>query len=381
MKKLMSLICLLSAFAVEAAVSPLTSTNDYYYTKPHTTNIFGRVMGENGDYRLVRAEDIAFINEAWAERAMLASTVYWVYPYELISGRPLVKGWDLDFYYSREYLNYYPGLTTCACRSVSTADAMVEASGGSMTNIICSLPNARPGTIVSMDAITNSFSMLKKMNCLRRYAYFSGTNTYITTEEEHSWSYFYGSINQTNYVKVSTNILNRPQIDERGEGSYFFLDSNVYGYSTYSKKQEGSGTLFMDVTVYNAEDWIRPRWLVNGDGPAVVNSASAWMCAHSYYSENNAPETEETTVLYCLGDARWVGSSSVSNLVYSVDVDIRKIYEECASVAQYRFSLEDVESTAVVPESPGYHSKSIRLADFEPCILFIIRPISSLEGW
>ena len=54
-----------------AATTSLATTNDYYYTLPKTTNIVGRVMGESGDYGLVRYEDAAWIAEAWAERIAL----------------------------------------------------------------------------------------------------------------------------------------------------------------------------------------------------------------------------------------------------------------------------------------------------------------------
>lgn len=55
--------------AVLAVVSlSLASTNDYRYVNPGTTNLLGIGMGKSGDYSIVRAEDVAFIKEAYAER-------------------------------------------------------------------------------------------------------------------------------------------------------------------------------------------------------------------------------------------------------------------------------------------------------------------------
>ena len=67
-----TLATIMVSFAATAATCTPAATNDYYYTTPKTTSIFGRVMAETGDYRLVRQEDIAWINEAWAERMALA---------------------------------------------------------------------------------------------------------------------------------------------------------------------------------------------------------------------------------------------------------------------------------------------------------------------
>lgn len=49
----------------------IASTNDYRFTSPGTTNLVGRGMGPNAEYVVPRAEDIAFLREAFAERFCL----------------------------------------------------------------------------------------------------------------------------------------------------------------------------------------------------------------------------------------------------------------------------------------------------------------------
>ena len=58
-----------------AVALSLTSPKDYVYTTPlcGTNQIVGIGMGENADYMIVRAEDVAFLREAYAER----TDVHW----------------------------------------------------------------------------------------------------------------------------------------------------------------------------------------------------------------------------------------------------------------------------------------------------------------
>lgn len=57
-----------------AAVSPLATANDYVFARPAVTNaIHGLVMGDTGDYGTMRYEDVAFLKEAFSERAALGN--------------------------------------------------------------------------------------------------------------------------------------------------------------------------------------------------------------------------------------------------------------------------------------------------------------------
>lgn len=64
----------LAALAAAGAASPLASTNDYVFTRVTRPELIrGVVMGDGGDYRAMRYEDLAFLIEAWREREALAA--------------------------------------------------------------------------------------------------------------------------------------------------------------------------------------------------------------------------------------------------------------------------------------------------------------------
>ena len=68
------LSCALAAFAAFAASVPQTSADKYYFTVPkHPGGISGIVMGDPPEYRVMRSEDIDWLNEAYAERNALRS--------------------------------------------------------------------------------------------------------------------------------------------------------------------------------------------------------------------------------------------------------------------------------------------------------------------
>ena len=68
MRRLLQTAALLAALAAAAASSPIAGTNDFTFTRVTYTNISGTVMGDAGDYRTMRYEDLAWLNEAIAER-------------------------------------------------------------------------------------------------------------------------------------------------------------------------------------------------------------------------------------------------------------------------------------------------------------------------
>ena len=52
-----------------AATLSLASTNDYVFTTPATTNLLGVGLGTSAAYAVPRLEDMAFLTEAYMERA------------------------------------------------------------------------------------------------------------------------------------------------------------------------------------------------------------------------------------------------------------------------------------------------------------------------
>lgn len=70
----------LAALAAAGAASPLASTNDYVFTRvTRPALVRGVVMGDGGDYRAMRYEDLAFLREALMEREALAGA--WEYDF------------------------------------------------------------------------------------------------------------------------------------------------------------------------------------------------------------------------------------------------------------------------------------------------------------
>ena len=75
------LSCALAAFAAFAESVPQTSADKYYFTVPkHPGGIKGVVMGDPPAYRVMRSEDIDWINEAYAERNALRSGTILSFP-------------------------------------------------------------------------------------------------------------------------------------------------------------------------------------------------------------------------------------------------------------------------------------------------------------
>lgn len=68
MRRLLQTAALLAALAAAAASSPIAGTNDFTFTRVTYTNISGTVMGDTGDYRTMRYEDLAWLREAIEER-------------------------------------------------------------------------------------------------------------------------------------------------------------------------------------------------------------------------------------------------------------------------------------------------------------------------
>lgn len=67
-------IAVLLSFAgpmAPAATSPLASAADYIFSTPPSNIIHGAILGPGGDYRVMRAEDAAYLHEALCERAAL----------------------------------------------------------------------------------------------------------------------------------------------------------------------------------------------------------------------------------------------------------------------------------------------------------------------
>ena len=76
MRRLLQTAALLAALAAAAASSPIAGTNDFTFTRVTYTNISGTVMGDAGDYRAMRYEDLAWLQEAVEERLAFTGDLF-----------------------------------------------------------------------------------------------------------------------------------------------------------------------------------------------------------------------------------------------------------------------------------------------------------------
>lgn len=371
-----------------AATTPLSSANDYYYTTPKTKNICGRVMGENGDYKLVRAEDLAFINEAWAERVVLSG---YTSDTNATAEGTLVKG--KYRHVAPSTIGYWNRAQLSACALTNNVfygyDALTEASGGAMTNIATVITNARPNKLVTMGWITNNFATLKKMNCLVAQPLLSSTSDAVEIETTIVESKDGGG-----YTRATTNTITLAamQLHEYGAGhNTEYYDGN-WSKTTVKRICTGSGAVRLSFDVADTNAWLRGE-----EKPKVVSAARAWgvVDLESEYEtdlDNNHDEgSTNATVIIDLGDARWVCATTNSQLVYEIDVDIRDVYASCVYVAPWMPSLSEVESTASVPPLPSgpdddtrssSQTKSAEMdAVWRVYLVLDLKPVASLDGW
>ena len=83
-------------FSFFAATSPLPSASDYVFAPFRDVNdatdfIDGRIMGKTGDYQILRAEDVAYLQEAWNERFYLQAGSMPVSVYNSTSNRVISR--------------------------------------------------------------------------------------------------------------------------------------------------------------------------------------------------------------------------------------------------------------------------------------------------
>lgn len=400
---------LVAAGEAQGAVSPLATPADYYYTVPKTTNVFGRVMGENGDYRLVRNEDISFINEAWEERKSLAG-----------SG-PSMMGWNPGGTLVRRrnwpsWIECYAAtnLSTCVVTGATMEARLAEASGGAMTNVRYQI--ARRSGLVSMAAVTNEFATLKKRIVLADMAEESYTNEQATVVTTHTRFWGDERSGETNQVTVLTNAIERGRWAVEGYGSHTVKDGIVvedgkgraagerwWDKETDNEQISGRLKMRMEFRVYNTNDWMRGE-----ASPRVVKSAHAYAVVEAWGGRSrerrtyevretgqgwgwvtNSYEKEEwttnATVLVDMGEARWVECRD-GRLVYELPAKrVLDFTQEVLAEVEGMPSLEEVAAAGVVPEmeevGEQFVSKWISCEILSVYVVMEIKPVTSLPGW
>ena len=382
MDKMLFHIFTFHALALVAATSPLATPGDYFYVAPKTTNICGRVMGENGDYGIVRYEDVAFINEAWAERLALAG---YAVPTNTLPAGPLVKGGLDRLANTGDYLEWSSNTTCVVTNAGGLLPALAEASGGKMTNIWCESEWPAPRKLVTMRAVTNNYATLKRMNCLVPGVYVSSTNVATAIEGGYEEVWSAGGGRQTYpYASTNTESLAQFYLSEAGGGSN---DRDSYGNrdeSMWARMTTGAGTVRFEFDVADTNAWLRGQ-----QSPKVVREARAWALLRPWAFESDTATDTDTwtnaTVLVDLGEARWAGVTANGRLAYEVDVDVRELYATCVASAPWLPTLAAVANAARVPPLDGqtgsrYRNKSVSM-DGVAGLVLRLKPVASLQGW
>jgi len=410
-----------------AASTTLTTTNHYYYTVPSSTNIVGRVMGEIPDYRLIRYEDVAWINEAWAERIALGENrmpVSSALPEGmLIGGRTETNGVATTAYW-----------TNATMRTTAVTNAWIEnlmaqetlerilykASGGATTNAKRRILAPRWRGLVTREAVTNAFRMLRGMNVVVKPCNTAGNTNWLEVAESQ-WEAklngeqeYQGSETVTNAVAGAgwhmeaggVNQVNRYMRWDSEEEEWI---TSSWGQGTESWEERPTGKVRIEAqfTVRSTNDWMR------GEGtPKVVEAVRAYGVVYEeggrreegwerrFWSRgleeagwevvatNSVSEETKATVLMDLGEASWKGVRE-NALAYEVEVDVPEMMAECAAATEGMPTPAEIEAANAVPEfglredNEGKVEKYVWLAcEIKKIYLVIkLRPITSLEGW
>lgn len=85
------------ALAASGASVPQTAADQYVFSRPNLpSNIVGVVMGDPPAYSIPRSEDVAWLREAYAERATLAGDGGWTGLQEVVTLEPRFGSWPLS---------------------------------------------------------------------------------------------------------------------------------------------------------------------------------------------------------------------------------------------------------------------------------------------
>lgn len=402
-----------------AATTSLATTNDYYYTVPKSTNIVGRVMGERGDYGLVRYEDAAWIAEAWAERIALGGE------WEVATNAPgpglLVKGGGIwptttGSYWTNAVMSTV-AVTNELLKDLSAGGTVRRilgaASGGAMTNEVRRLEGRVMGKLVAKAAMTNAYKVLKGMDVVVKAVSPGDTNTarIITAWTQRETETGEGT---TATAEATTGTVSATSWWLSCEGSKSVWREYEWDGSQWentwtlererTEKEEvvGEGDVRLEFGVRRKEDWMRGE-----TSPKVVRGARAWGVVHltgDEYEHEDRKRFEDgevieeepidrgwatnATVLVDLGEARWkeAKGGSSEKLVYEVTVKPARLLAECVGAAQWMPSLAQVESALGIPEvhgDAGSHrlSRTVQGILKEVYLVITLKPVTSLPGW
>lgn len=414
-------ICCLNV-AASAAATTLASTNDYYYSTPRTTNICGKVMGQAGDYSLIRYEDVAWLQEAWLERMALAGAPM---NQGKFSGEPLV--WKEGDAGGVAFQNdrYWTNATMQACcisnvvGSYGSMQAMQQimgaASNGEMTNRIFELAVREPGKTVRKDAITENFATVRAMKVVAKPI--APTETNAATGVQWQWQRYADSREQeprqptentyTNEAPVTKWELSgesRVDVAETWERDMEREEWRKIRTQRWERKVKfdvgGGGAVRLQFAVRDTQDWLRGE-----EAPKVVEAAAAWGVVElrqanvmqrsedivntgdgSVTNESEYVETRTNALVFVsLGEASWREAEDGEyggKIVYEIQVAPKTLAQRAADTAGGIETSLDVDMPNLT-KGAGF-KRVYRSLNGELKIVYLVirlRPVTCLQGW
>ena len=413
-----------------AATTTLASTNDYYYTVPRSDKLAGRVMGENGDYKLVRHEDVAWINEAWAERIALGEDSQ---PEEsAFPENKSVRGrngnsWEAEGEDTRAYWTNGTIRTTAITNEWiskigeewTIEKIMYRASGGEATNREMKIIPPMRGKLVTMNAVTNAYRELKEM----KYVVKGANPSCVAWEEKYNY-YIEQWENGEKAVQLERCVTNEFEgVDWRMMGGGEHETWRIWGANILSGEMEvewwgenkiriwqgpsGKAKVEAECAVRNTNDWLRgesaPKVVEEVRAYGVVRMKGNWYdigwkirfrerdeetWVRELIWTNDLQRTTNATVLVDMGSASWKGAKE-DTLTWEVEVDVPELMAQCAAVAEGMPTKQEIEAKNTIPgfetsewEEGEVASESSLECEIVKMILMIkLKPVTSLPGW
>jgi len=346
----------LFAFQLQAATTSLDSQGKYYFKIPSTTNISGRVMGDGGDYKLVRQEDLCWLDEAFAERNALAEGFNGA---QTNMTAALVKLRTFDGPIANVW--YDPNVVGVEAKVQGGLGSWIRCAG--FTNIDISTTNLPARRLVSMGRITNLYhtARLASRICPMGGGSLADSISYSFDESQTGSSVRYYEFYEDRHEAGSYEVLSDERewhwtrVDTGNVLSFASSEDSKFTYSWVGCSQPGNTDFqewIMDLGPVNTSKEHKMKieltyssgnleieqacntnaWLRGGDTPMrFIRKIEAWGLVHIEVGQRGSTIEEEYVVMR-LGEPRFVRCGNQS-LVWSVSIDRDGLTDRSVGVA------------------------------------------------
>lgn len=376
----------LFAFQLQAATTSLDSQGKYYFKIPSTTNISGRVMGDGGDYKLVRQEDLCWLDEAFAERNALAAGFNGA---QTNMTAALVKHRTFDGPIANVW--YDPNVVGVEAKVQGGLGFWIRCAG--FTDIVISTTNHPARRLVSMGWITNLYhtarlasricpmgegTLADSISCsvdesqtgssVRYYEFYEDGHepgSYVVLSDEREWTrtignaehilcYADSAVSRNTYSWVGCSQPRNTDFDE------WKMDLGpVYTSTEYKCKTEpiySSGNLEIE-QVCSTNAWLRG----GGTPMRFIRKIEAWGLVHIEVVQKGSIIESEYVVMR-LGEPRFVRCENQS-LVWSISIDRADLTDRSVGVAGTHGPSWALDASVEQPAYPSNEMAGRRIID------------------